>query len=222
MVPGDGMNILYEDRELLVCEKPAGVVSEAGGMPELLQEATGCPEIRCVHRLDRETGGLMVYAKTGKAAAALSAAIAAGQLRKGYLAVVQGQPEEGGTLRDLLYRDAAKNKSYVVKRMRRGVREAELRYRRLETREGLSLVRVELVTGRSHQIRVQFASRGMPLAGDGKYGSVFREAKLALWSACLSFPHPVTGEPIARTLPPPGIWPWTLFDLSAALAEDTL
>lgn len=214
------MNILYEDRELVICEKPAGVLSEEGGMPDLLREATGCREIFCVHRLDRETGGLMVYAKTRRAAAGLSAAIAAGQLQKEYLAVVQGEPEEQGILRDLLYRDAAKNKSYVVKRMRRGVREAELRYRRLETREGLSLVRVALKTGRSHQIRVQFASRGMPLVGDGKYGSAYRDRSLALWSAVLAFPHPVTGERISRTLPPPADRPWSLFDLSAALAED--
>ena len=216
---GDQMNILYEDRALVICEKPAGVLSEEGGMPGLLREALGCPEIYCVHRLDRETGGLMVYAKTKRAAAALSAAIAAGELEKEYLAVLQGQPEEHGTLRDLLYRDAAKNKSFVVKRMRKGVREAELRYRRLESREGFSLVRVKLLTGRSHQIRVQFASRGMPLVGDGKYGSAWRDRGLALWSTALSFPHPVTGERLSRTLPPPKDWPWSLFDIPAALAE---
>lgn len=209
------MNILYEDRDLVVCEKPEGVLSEEGGMPELLRDATGSPEIFCVHRLDRETGGLMVYAKTRQAAAGLSASITAGQLQKEYLAVVQGQPEEQAVLRDLLYRDAAKNKSFVVRRMRRGVREAELRYRRLDAREGLSLVRVALVTGRSHQIRVQFASRGMPLVGDRKYGSAYRDAGLALWSTTLSFPHPVTGESLRRELPPPEAWPWSLFELTA-------
>ena len=153
----------------------------------------------------------MVYAKTKRAAASLSAAITAGKLEKTYLAVVPGAPGEGGVLKDLLFRDASRNKSYVVTRTRKGVREAELRYTRLASRQGWNLLRVELKTGRSHQIRVQFASRGMPLAGDRKYGSACRDCPLALWSAELRFPHPVTGEPLFRTLPPPVQWPWTLF-----------
>ena len=205
------MNILYEDRSLILCEKPAGVLSEEGGMPELLRDALGTQEIYCVHRLDRETGGLMVYAKTKQAAAALSRTIADGGLQKEYLAVAEGETPVNGTLRDLLYRDAAKNKSYVVKRMRRGVREAELRYERLAFREGLSLLRVRLKTGRSHQIRVQFASRGFPLVGDIKYGSKVRDADLALWSTRLSLPHPGSGEILSSELPPPESWPWTLF-----------
>ena len=205
------MNILYEDRSLILCEKPAGVLSEEGGMPELLRDALGTQEIYCVHRLDRETGGLMVYAKTKQAAAALSRTIADGGLQKEYLAVAEGETPVNGTLRDLLYRDAAKNKSYVVKRMRRGVREAELRYERLAFRGGMSLLRVRLKTGRSHQIRVQFASRGFPLVGDKKYGSTVRDAGLALWSTKLSLPHPGSGETLCRELPPPESWPWTLF-----------
>ena len=205
------MNILYEDRSLILCEKPAGVLSEEGGMPELLRDALGTQEIYCVHRLDRETGGLMVYAKTKQAAAALSRTIADGGLQKEYLAVAEGETPVNGTLRDLLYRDAAKNKSYVVKRMRRGVREAELSYERLAFREGLSLLRVRLKTGRSHQIRVQFASRGFPLVGDKKYGSSVRDASLALWSTKLSLPHPGSGEILSSELPPPESWPWTLF-----------
>ena len=207
------MKILYEDSDLILCEKPAGVLSEEGGMPALLREATGAEEIYCVHRLDKETGGLMVYAKTRQAAAGLPAAITAGQLEKTYLAVVAGDPGAGGTLRDLLYRDAVRNKSYVVQRMRKGVREAELRFQRLQSRDGLSLVRVALVTGRSHQIRVQFSSRGFPLVGDRKYGSSYRDAELALWSASLRFPHPVTGQVINREQHPPEGWPWTLFCL---------
>ncbi len=205
------MKILYQDRALVLCEKPAGVLSEEGGMPELLRDALGTQEIYCVHRLDRETGGLMVYAKTKQTAAALSRTIADGGLQKEYLAVAEGETPVNGTLRDLLYRDAAKNKSYVVKRMRRGVREAELSYERLAFREGLSLLRVRLKTGRSHQIRVQFASRGFPLVGDKKYGSRHRDAGLALWSHRLSLPHPVSGEALSRELPPPEAWPWTLF-----------
>ena len=205
------MKILYQDRALVLCEKPAGLLSEEGGMPELLREAVCTQEIYCVHRLDRETGGLMVYAKTKQAAAVLSRTIAEGGLQKEYLAVAEGETPESGTLRDLLYRDAAKNKSYVVKRMRRGVREAELRYERLAFREGLSLLRVRLKTGRSHQIRVQFASRGFPLVGDKKYGSTVRDAGLALWSTKLSLPHPGSGETLCRELPPPESWPWTLF-----------
>ncbi len=204
------MRILFEDRDLVLCEKPVGVDSEEE-MPRLLREATGMPEICCVHRLDRETGGLMVYAKTKRAAAGLSACIAAGKLEKEYLAVMPGQPEAQGVLKDLLFRDAAKNKSYVVARMRRGVREAELRYERLSSTDGWSLLRIALKTGRSHQIRVQFASRGMPLAGDRKYGSSCRDCSLALWSASLAFPHPVTGQRISCRLSPPALWPWTLF-----------
>ena len=180
-------------------------------MPELLRAATGSEEIYCVHRLDRETAGLMVYAKTKRAAAALSAAISARELKKEYRAVVQGEPPENGELCDLLYRDAGKNKSYVVKRLRRGVREARLRYETLGRCEGLSLLLVRLDTGRSHQIRVQFASRGFPLVGDTKYGSAHREAKLALFASALAFPHPITGEAMRFEAEPPESWPWTLF-----------
>ena len=180
-------------------------------MPELLREATGAKEICCVHRLDRETGGLMVYAKTKQAAAGLSAAIAAGKLEKEYLAVVQGQPEPAGTLRDLLYRDAAKNKSYVVQRMRKGVREASLDYRELGRTEDLSLVRVRLHTGRTHQIRVQFACRQLPLLGDIRYGSKDPRCTAALWSWHLAFTHPVTHRPVDVACPPPAAYPWDLF-----------
>ena len=206
--------VLWEDEALIVCRKPAGVISEGSGMPELLKEQTGAKEIFCVHRLERETAGLMVYAKTKRAAAALSAAIEAGKLEKRYLAVVQGAPPAEGEMQDLLFRDKAKNKSYVVTRMRKGVREARLRYETLQQIEGFSLVRVELLTGRSHQIRVQFASRGFPLLGDSRYGGSHRELPLALYSAALRFPHPLSGEILSFSSAPPEEAPWTWFSLS--------
>ena len=204
--------IVYSDKALVVCLKSAGVTSEEGGMPQLLRAELGGGEIYCVHRLDRETAGLMVYARTRSAAASLSASIARRELGKEYLAVVQGTPPERGELRDLLYHDAGKNKSYVVKRLRRGVREAVLDYETLESRAELSLVRVRLHTGRSHQIRVQFASRGFPLAGDLRYGSRLREWPLALFASALSFSHPESGQTLRFSAAPPPVPPWTLFE----------
>ena len=207
--------LLFADRALAVCVKPAGVGSEQGGMVDLLQETLG-GEIFCVHRLDREVGGVMVYARTKAAAAALSASIAAGEMEKNYAAVVQGVPDkERDTLRDLLYHDAQHNKSYVVGRPRRGVREAVLDYELLGSAayEGqtLSLVHIRLQTGRSHQIRVQFASRGMPLVGDGRYGSAIRKGAIALFARSLSFPHPVSHEKLTFSENTPKSFPWELF-----------
>lgn len=207
------VSILYKDGHIVLCIKPVGVTSEDGGMPELLKEALG-GEIYCVHRLDMAVGGLMVYARTKNAAAKLSALIAERKLEKQYLAVVQGCPSDNtGTMRDLLYKDKIKNKSYVVSRMRKGVKKAELDYETLESKNALSLVRIKLKTGRSHQIRVQFSSRGMPLAGDVKYGSKYRDVPIALWSESLSFPHPATGKTISMTAPPPAISPWSDFTI---------
>ena len=150
----------------------------------------------------------MVYARTSRAAGALSASMGRGEFRKEYLCIVRGRPEEReGVFRDLLLHDRARNKSFVVRRMRGGVREASLAYRVLAEQEGLSLVLVRLHTGRTHQIRVQFASRGMPLAGDGKYGG--GGGGMALWSCRLAFPHP-NGEPMDFWAPPEGAV-WTAF-----------
>ena len=182
-------------------------------MPDLLRSETRARDIYCVHRLDKAAAGLMVYAKTRASAAALSSMIAAGGLEKEYMAVVQGAAEAEGSMRDLLYHDAAKNKTYVVKSLRRGVREGELSYQKLAQTEALSLVRIRLLTGRSHQIRIQFASRKMPLVGDRKYGSRYRDCPLALWSERLSFRHPVTGEILDYHISPPDAWPWNTFDM---------
>lgn len=212
------IRLFYLDSDVVVCAKPAGVLSESGGMPELLNGQIGWGETRCVHRLDMAVGGVMVYARSREAAAKLSSALAGRELGKRYLAVVQGRPERSeDTLKDLLFHDSTTNKTYVVKRQRRGVKEAELRYRTLGTRnatEGeISLLRVELVTGRSHQIRVQFASRKLPLVGDSRYGSSYRGSGIALWCEQLSFPHPKSGETMTFTCPPPEEWPWKLFNV---------
>jgi 23S rRNA pseudouridine1911/1915/1917 synthase len=189
----EALQVLYQDKDLVVCCKPRGLLSQAGGEVDMisrLQSQLG-GDVYPVHRLDREVGGVMVYARTKDAAAALSQSIQAGMVKKEYLAVVLGVPEpENGILEDLLLHDARKNKSYVVKRMRNGVRKARLSYQVLETREGKSLVQVRLFTGRTHQIRVQFASRQLPLQGDGRYGG--GSGKIALWSVRLTFPHPRT------------------------------
>ena len=207
--------ILYQDKDLIVCVKPRGISSE-DGMPRLLSEQLGTERIRCVHRLDTAVGGVMVFACNAQAAAKLSAQIAARELQKTYLAVAAGRPpEEAGTLRDLLFHDRAKNKSYPVKRMRAGVKEAELSYSLLDERDGLSLLHICLQTGRSHQIRVQFASRGMPLVGDVKYGSSFRDCPIALFSCALRFMHPVSGEQLSfSALPQDHLFPWNQFETS--------
>ena len=180
------MELFYNTPDLVVCRKPVGVDSEHG-LPELLARELG-GSIYPVHRLDLGVGGLMAFARNRKAAADMSGLIARGQLQKEYLALVHGCPEEPeGRMEDLLWKDSRKNKVFVVKRPRAGVRPAALRYRVVKPGEE-SLVRVYLETGRSHQIRVQFASRGFPLVGDHKYGSRSRETQIHLFSAALEFP----------------------------------
>lgn len=214
------MELLHQDRDLVLCVKPFGVVSEGeGGMPGLLAEEMG-GEIFPVHRLDRETGGCMVFAKTKAAAGKLSAIVSDRSMEKEYLAVIQGQmEEESAVLKDLLFRDAAKNKSFVVERQRKGVREAELSYRVLETKETeagvFSLVRVKLATGRTHQIRVQFSHRKHPVAGDQRYGSRIKTPHMALWSYRLAFKHPFRKGEVTVSALPPAEFPWTLFTLPA-------
>lgn len=193
------MKILYEDKDIVVCIKERGILSQAGKQGErtmliLLEEETG-GEVYPVHRLDREVGGVMVYARNKKSAAHLSQQVSDRTMEKEYLAVVGGVPEEKtGILEDLLYFDKSKNKSFTVKKERRGVKKASLGYTVLGEKDGLSLVHVLLHTGRTHQIRVQFASRKMPLVGDRRYGSKRESRNIALWSYRISFVHPVTKE----------------------------
>ena len=197
------IKILYEDNELVVCVKQAGLVSEAGAknsLPDMLasrlSEQGRTIQLFAVHRLDREAGGVMVYAKTAACAAHLSRQMTEGGFNKRYMAVLCGVPEaREGTLEDLLYHDRQKNKTYVVKRQRRGVKSARLSYSVLDEMTGRSLVDVKLYTGRTHQIRVQFASRRLPLLGDAKYGGD-KQAAVALWSYRLSFLHP-SGEAVS-------------------------
>ena len=179
------MEIVYSDRDLAVCIKPVGLDSE-NELPGLLKEHLG-GEIFPIHRLDKNVGGIMVYARTRQAAAALSKAVQDGQMVKEYVALVHGTPPESGNWTDLLFKDSSKNKVFVVKKERKGVKKARLEFRTL--RQGTeSLVRIRLHTGRSHQIRVQFSSRGFPLVGDHKYGSRDERTDPMLFSCCITFP----------------------------------
>ena len=186
------IEILENGADAVLCVKPAGISSQAEGedcLPKLLSAQLGC-EVFPVHRLDRAVGGVMVFAKTSKAAARLSKAVQEGTLRKEYLAVLEKRPaQDAGVLEDLLFHDRFKNKTYVVKRERKGVKKAKLSYTVLAEFDGKCLVHVRLFTGRTHQIRVQFSSRGCPLIGDGKYGGRVKADAPALWSYALTLPE---------------------------------
>lgn len=180
------MDILYSDTDIVVCIKPVGLDSEHQ-VPEALLEILG-GQIFPIHRLDMNVGGVMVYARTKQAAAQLSKAVQKGTMVKEYVAQVHGTPPENGDWQDLLFKDSTKNKVFVVKKERKGVKKARLEFQRLSEGES-SLVRIRLHTGRSHQIRVQFASRGFPLVGDRKYGGRDEATAPMLFSCCLTFPH---------------------------------
>ena len=179
------MEQMYQDKDIVVCVKPVGLDSEAE-VPAALKEALG-GEIFPIHRLDKNVGGVMVYARTKQAAAALSKAVQEGTMVKEYVAQVHGIPPESGDWEDFLWKDSRKNKVFVVKRQRGGVKKARLEFTRLTAGEQ-SLVRVRLHTGRSHQIRVQFSSRGFPLVGDHKYGSRDEKLQPMLFSCRITFP----------------------------------
>ena len=227
------MKILYEDADIVVLDKPAGLSSEEG-VPAALREHWNAPDafVGVVHRLDTGVCGLMVFARTPKAAAALSRQITqsqeayavqdgraegraeAPQFVKRYRAVIAGVPDEtlpaAGTLRDYLFKDSRRGRVFPVSRPRKGVREAVLEYRIVQEAADASLAEITLHTGRTHQIRVQFASRKHPLHGDGKYGSRVK-GSIALQSCGLQFVHPASGKPLTFTLPLPEGDAWKKF-----------
>lgn len=215
------VEIIYSDKSIIICRKPAGAICEAAdgktSMIGMISAALGCDYVGLIHRLDQVTEGLMVFSADQALTGKLSEAIATKDTEKEYLAIVHGEPVESeGEMRDLLYRDAKKNKSYVVKRSRKGVREAVLSYKLIETTESkygkVSLVRIKLQTGRTHQIRVQFASRGMCLVGDGKYGAKDNAPNVALLSQRLSLTHPRSHKRMSFEIDPPIESPWDLFE----------
>lgn len=211
------MELIYTDSDMIVAVKPPRVLStdEVGGMPELVREALGDKnaDIRTVHRLDRVVGGLMLLARGRENASLLSAQMQNGCFHKQYLAVVHGKTDEGGEMTDLMYRDKARKMTFVTDIPAKGVQEAHLSYETLAFKDGMSLVQIQLHTGRTHQIRVQFSSRGFPLVGERKYAQQEDECEIALWSCFLSFYHPKTGECMEFSLKPSNDFPWSKFNI---------
>lgn len=206
------VDILYADAHLVVCIKPARVLStdEPGGLPELLRQQFGTQDFRTVHRLDRVVSGLMVVARTAAAASDISRQIREDSFEKEYMAVVHGVPEQShGRLTDLLLRDKARKMTMVVNEPGKDVLPAALQYRVVSGNRELTQVQIRLETGRTHQIRVQFASRGLPLVGERKYSELNDPCEIALWSYRLAFAHPSTGQYMEFTKQPPAIYPWS-------------
>ncbi len=208
------IELVYVDDDLVVCVKPPRVLStdEPGGVPELVRQALGTPDgdVRTVHRLDRVVSGLMVLARNQQAASALSRQIREEHFQKEYLAVVHGVPASAeGRLCDLLVRDKARKMTMVAQLPGKSVQEASLRYQLLHTDGEKSRVRIRLETGRTHQIRVQFASRNMPLLGERKYSTLEDDCEIALWSYRLAFTHPVSGKRMEFMKEPPEAYPWS-------------
>ena len=216
--------IIHKEKNFVICQKKAGISSQITGdgkenMIELIAKELGVnpQQVHPVHRLDNPVGGTMVYAITKEGASLLGKTLSDNRMQKRYLAVICGNPQESeATLTDLLFKDSSKNKSYVVKRMRKGVKKASLEYKVLATADyngnTYSLLQILLHTGRTHQIRVQFASRKMPLTGDRRYGSGKDSMPLGLWSKSLEFQNPFTKEAVYfETEPPKDELPWKLF-----------
>ena len=210
------VEICYQDEDILVCVKPARVLStdEPGGLPEMLRQQLGDPvaDVRTVHRLDRVVSGLMVLARNPSAASELSRQVREGTFEKKYWAVVHGVPEkESDTLVDLLGRDKARKMTYVASEPGKGIQQASLSYQVLSSKMGMSKLEIQLHTGRTHQIRVQFASRGFPLVGERKYSTLNDSCQIALFSQTIGFHHPGTGQWMEFRHEPPDWEPWNLF-----------
>lgn len=218
--------ILFEDNHLLVVEKPVNIPvqeddSRDRDMLSILKEdlkiryqKPGNVYLGLVHRLDRPVGGVMVFAKTSKAASRLSDVLRRREMDRTYLAVVRGIPEKKkGVLEHYLYKDTKQNKVYTVKAHHANAKKAVLEYEMISSTEQLSLLSIRLHTGRSHQIRVQLSASGWPLYGDQKYGQHVNQPgqQIALWAHVLEFPHPTTKESMETHSQPPNEYPWNLF-----------
>ncbi len=217
--------VLYEDRNILICEKPVGQPSQPDPAHTDGSDLLSCisawraacgyvPEVYPVHRLDTATGGAILFAKDRNSAARLGGMVVGKQVFKQYCAVVQGTPSPAeGRMDNYLYHDKTKNKAFVVDTQRKGVKLASLRYSIMAQREDCSLVKVTLETGRTHQIRAQFSHAGHPLLGDGKYGSREKGCTTALWATHLCVTHPATGKMIEVKSQPSNVFPWNLFEV---------
>ena len=219
-MPALEIPVLYHDSSLIVCEKPVGISSESPGLPDLIEKQCGCKALP-VHRLDQGTGGVIVLARSSAACASMQLLFQENKVKKEYLAVISGCPDENeGVFTDLLWHDRQKNKSFIVDRRRAGVKEASCSWKLLNSTlydgQKIALIRVMLHTGRTHQICVQFGSRGFPLVGDRKYGSRLPAENVSLWASAISFPSPdqKSGSVSVASLPP-DVFPWNLFDLSS-------
>lgn len=228
----EDIKILYEDKYIIVAEKPCGIVSQerADGGDSMYKRLSQYRQnngedgyIGVLHRLDTVTGGIITYSKEKKSTGEFSSLVTGDGYIKEYICVVQGKMEESnGVLCDFLYFDRQKNKSYVVKGERKGAKRAELEYFLLDVKENskgeeLSLLKIRLHTGRTHQIRVQLASRKHPLCGDGKYGSKDNNCSCALWSYSCRFTHIKNNKEIFLKSYPEDIYPWNLFDIKNRL-----
>ena len=210
--------LLFKDDFLVVCLKPVGISSESPGLPDMIRNQEGFP-VFPVHRLDQTTGGVCVLARSSSVCTEMQRLFQLDQVIKEYLAVVSGTPDtDSGLFYDLLYHDQRTNKTFVVDKMRKGVKDAYCEWSVLETVDSpdgrISLVRIRLHSGRTHQIRIQFASRKMPLVGDRRYGSRIRASVPALWSARICFPHPLSDQTIDVSSRPPDGFPWSCFSVN--------
>jgi len=220
------ISILYEDNHLLIVEKPVNIPVQADNTKDkdlltMLKEdlkiryqKPGNVYLGLVHRLDRPVGGVILFAKTSKAASRMSDIVRRQAMEKRYFTVVRGNPKrEQANLVHHLKKNKQKNKVYVVSPNQKEAKKASLTYRKVGSKERLSLMSIDLHTGRPHQIRVQLSEEGMPIYGDQKYGQHVNQPgqQIALWAYSLRFEHPVKKEMMEITCPPPNEYPWKLF-----------